>query len=43
MVNIFKNCDNAAKTYGCPGNYVSGANIAAFKQLAEAMKMQGVV
>ena len=43
MVNIFKNCEKAAKDYGCEGNYVAGANIAAFKQLAEAMKMQGVV
>ncbi len=43
MINIFKNCEKAAKDYGCEGNYVAGANIAAFKQLAEAMKMQGVV
>jgi len=43
MVNIFKNCDEAARVYGCKGNYVSGANIAAFKKLAEAMKMQGIV
>ena len=43
MVNIFRNCDRAAKEYGYAGNYVAGANIAAFKQLAEAMKMQGVV
>jgi len=43
MVNIFNSCQQAAKEYGCAGNYVSGANIAAFKKLAEAMKMQGIV
>ena len=43
MVNIFKNCDSAAKEYGCKGNYVSGANIAAFKKLSEAMIAQGLV
>ena len=43
MVNIFNSCKEAAKEYGCAGNYVSGANIAAFKKLAEAMKMQGIV
>ena len=30
MVNIFHNLDNAAKKYGCEGNYVVGANIAGF-------------
>ena len=43
MVNIFNSCDKAASEYGCKGNYVSGANIAAFKKLAEAMRMQGIV
>lgn len=43
MINIFNECKNAAENYVTPGNYVAGANIAAFKKLAEAMKLQGVV
>ena len=43
MINIFRECKLAAENYGLQGNYVAGANIAAFKKLAEAMKMQGVV
>ncbi len=43
MINIFNDCKNAADTYNLGSNYVAGANIAAFKKLAEAMKMQGVV
>lgn len=43
MVNIFKSCKDASDTYGCSGNYVSGANIAAFKKLAGAMSAQGIV
>lgn len=43
MVNIFKSCYDAANTYGCPGNYVKGANIAAFQKLADAMMAQGIV
>ncbi|MBE7702875.1 MAG: NADP-specific glutamate dehydrogenase [Cyanobacteria bacterium SIG28] len=43
MVNIFKACRENAEQYGCPGNYVAGANLAAFKKLAEAMVAQGVV
>jgi glutamate dehydrogenase (NADP+) len=43
MVNIFRNIDSAAREYGQPGNYVSGANIAGFKKVAEAMLAQGVV
>ena len=30
MVNIFKQCADAAQEYGFPGNYVVGANIAGF-------------
>ena len=30
MVSIFKSCDEAAKEYGMPGNYMAGANIAGF-------------
>lgn len=43
MVNIFKACKEASDTYGCSGNYVAGANIAAFKKLANAMMAQGIV
>lgn len=43
MVNIFNECKYASEEFKCKGNYVVGANIAAFKKLAEAMKMQGVV
>lgn len=43
MVNIFKACKEASDAYGCSGNYVAGANIAAFRKLAKAMKAQGVV
>ncbi|MBQ7680287.1 MAG: NADP-specific glutamate dehydrogenase [Butyrivibrio sp.] len=43
MVNIYHNIDNAAKQYGCEGNYVAGANIAGFLKVAEAMKAQGIV
>lgn len=43
MVNIFKTCKNAADEYGFHGNYVKGANIAAFKKLANAMCAQGIV
>ena len=43
MVNIFQACKDAADKYGCSGNYVVGANIAAFRKLAKAMKLQGIV
>ena len=43
MVNIFNACKEASDTYGCCGNYAAGANIAAFRKLAKAMKAQGVV
>ncbi len=43
MISIFKACDNAAKEYGMPGNYMAGANIAGFIKVAEAMKAQGNV
>ena len=41
MKNIFKSCDEAARTYGMEGNYMAGANIAGFLKVAEAMKAQG--
>ena len=43
MKSIFKACDDAAKEYGMPGNYMAGANIAGFLKVAEAMKAQGCV
>ncbi|MBQ2319735.1 MAG: NADP-specific glutamate dehydrogenase [Lachnospiraceae bacterium] len=42
MVEIFKSCDEAAKEFGMPGNYMAGANIAGFLKVADAMKAQGV-
>ena len=43
MTCIFKTCSEYAEKYGCKGNYVAGANLAAFEKLANAMKCQGVV
>ena len=43
MVNICHNMAAAAEKYGVKGNYVVGANIAGFEQVAEAMTAQGVV
>ena len=43
MKSIFKACDDAAKEYGVPGNYMAGANIAGFIKVAESMKAQGNV
>ncbi len=43
MKSIFKACDENAKRYGMPGNYMAGANIAGFIKVAEAMKAQGNV
>jgi glutamate dehydrogenase (NADP+) len=42
MVNIFHNLDDAAKRYGVAGDYVSGANIAGFEKVVDAMIAQGV-
>lgn len=43
MCNIHRNCRETAETYGMPGNYVVGANIAGFVKIADAMLDQGVV
>lgn len=43
MINIFNSCNENAEKYGCPKNYVAGANIAAFQKLANAMMAQGIV
>ena len=42
MINIYHNIDDAAKRYGVEGDYVTGANIAGFEKVAEAMLAQGV-
>jgi glutamate dehydrogenase (NADP+) len=43
MENIFNNASDAADKYGCAKNYVSGANIAGFVKVADAMLAQGIV
>lgn len=43
MVGIYHKIDDAAKRYGCEGNYVVGANIAGFEKVLDAMESQGVV
>ena len=43
MIGIFKQMSQSAEECGMKGNYVAGANIAAFKRVAEAMLAQGVV
>ena len=43
MNAIHTQCVDAATKYGCPGNYVMGANIAGFVKIADSMLDQGVV
>ncbi|MEK7996389.1 MAG: glutamate dehydrogenase, partial [Planctomycetota bacterium] len=43
MIAIHKQCYEAAQTYGQPGNFVMGANIAGFVKVADAMLDQGLV
>jgi len=43
MVNIHKSASETAEKYGRPGDYVFGANVAAFLKIAEAMMAHGVV
>jgi glutamate dehydrogenase (NADP+) len=43
MRSIHATCAEAAETYGTPGNYVNGANIAGFRKVADAMRDQGLV
>ncbi len=40
---IHKKCLDAAEEYGVPGNYLAGANIAAFDKVVNAMLDQGAV
>ncbi len=43
MRGIFGSCMMTAELYGKPGDYVAGANIAAFTQVADAMLALGVI
>ena len=43
MAGIHRSCVEAADEYGSPGDYVTGANIAGFLKVADAMLAQGVV
>lgn len=43
MAGIYHKTADAAERYGVKGNYVAGANIAAFEKLADAMMAQGYV
>jgi glutamate dehydrogenase (NADP+) len=43
MKKIHQACVSASEEYGTPGNYVSGANIAGFVKVADAMMDQGIV
>ena len=43
MATIHNDCVEAARRYGRSGDYVAGANIAAFTKVADAMLDQGVV
>jgi glutamate dehydrogenase (NADP+) len=43
MVNIFRSANAAAKEYGQENNFITGANIAGFKKVADAMIAQGIV
>jgi glutamate dehydrogenase (NADP+) len=43
MKEIHLTAYHTSVEYGCAGNYVLGATIAAFLKLAQAMQAQGVV
>lgn len=43
MKDIHSTCRNTADEYGTPGNYVSGANIAGFKKVANSMLALGLI
>jgi glutamate dehydrogenase (NADP+) len=43
MQAIHKACSETAAAFGTPGNYVTGANIAGFLKVADAMMDQGLV
>ncbi|WAP60427.1 NADP-specific glutamate dehydrogenase [Streptomyces sp. S465] len=43
MNNIHTTCHETAERYGAPDDYVTGANIAGFERVADAMLAQGVI
>jgi len=43
MQNIHRDCYATAEEFGCPGNYVVGANILGFLRVAEAMVAFGLI
>ena len=43
MHSIHDRCAEMADTYGSPGNYVLGANVAGFIRVAESMRALGIV
>ncbi len=43
MKDVHRACWETAETFGTPGNYVIGANIAGFVKVADAMMDQGLV
>jgi glutamate dehydrogenase (NADP+) len=43
MNHIHTTCHETAERYGAPGDYVTGANIAGFERVADAMLAQGVI
>jgi glutamate dehydrogenase (NADP+) len=43
MRGIHERCAAAADEYGVPGNYIVGANAAAFIQVADAMLALGII
>ncbi|SFR63327.1 NADP-specific glutamate dehydrogenase [Thiomicrospira sp. ALE5] len=43
MVNIHQNCYETAECYGCPNDYIMGANIAGFLRVSQAMCAMGVI
>ena len=43
MINIYHDIENTAKEYGVEGDYITGANIAGFKKVANAMLDQGII
>nr|WP_275263525.1 NADP-specific glutamate dehydrogenase [Roseovarius dicentrarchi] len=43
MDGIHRACDETADEYGVPGDYVTGANIAGFIRVAEAIRALGVI
>ncbi|MGY0021338.1 NADP-specific glutamate dehydrogenase [Streptomyces sp. cg35] len=43
MNDIHATCHETAERYGVPGDYVTGANIAGFERVADAMLAQGII